>query len=275
MQEFEEKRVKQIRDKTHLAAWYPFKEELVIQWKDHPFFIVSYGGGQFNKFCIVGMDKKQSALKCKNTHQPNQPVHLVHVQMVEKELLKLGLKLHNKTISPATDLFLPSAFQDTTKSLTKPISQHPIQLKTAAELHLIRQKLHQDSASIPTSFTPKSHPEFCKCETTTLNPDNTHQVHYNTTYKLTPDPIKKKQPYGYPMDLLSPTELLMYGGVRTKTHLAMYFMMDMVMESSTTPIPQWFLILFYWSFYSVLLLGKFTNKELRECSNYLQERTNI
>jgi len=58
---FEQKRVNQIKDKTHLAAWYPFKEEMVVRWKNTPFFIVSYGGGQFNKFCIVANGGKGNA----------------------------------------------------------------------------------------------------------------------------------------------------------------------------------------------------------------------
>jgi hypothetical protein len=200
---YEERRNKQIRDKTHLAAWYPFKEELVVQWKDAPFFIVSYGGGQFNKFCIVGLDRSRTSLKCKNANQSRLPQHQIHVHMVEKEIIKQGLRLHHKTISPATDLFLPAAISDTTRSFSKPISQQLIYLTATDVLHKTRSSLHQDSNALPVSFTPKTHPEFCKCETRVTNPDGTFTITHSTQYKASPDPTSKATtlwlPHGAPI----------------------------------------------------------------------------
>ena len=202
VREFEETRSKQLKDKTHLTAWYPFKEELVVQWKDYPFFIVSYGGGQFNKFCVVGLDKTRTSLKCKNCYQANQPQHQVHIQMVQRYMTAHSLKLHHKTISSAYDLFLPPTVQDTTKSLNKPVSQQTIHLKSV-DLAEIRRHLHQDSSSLPLSFTPKTHPEFCKCETIQQTPDGTNIAVFNTTYKATPEPVSKKTtlwlPHGPPI----------------------------------------------------------------------------
>jgi hypothetical protein len=200
---FEEKRVQQIKDKRHLAAWYPFKEELVVQWKDYPFFIVSYGGGQFNKFCIVGLDKTRTALKCKNAHLPNQSLHQVHVQMVEKEMNRLGLCIHHKTISPANDIFPPAALKDTTRSLSKPISQHRLQVESAEEIHKIRCQLHQNSSTLPIMFAPVSHPRFCKCETEMTDSGGSVSVVCQTGYKLIPDAVSKPTtlwlPHGPPI----------------------------------------------------------------------------
>ena len=98
VKKFESKREKQVAAKEHVAAWYPFGEQFVVQWKSHPFFIVPYGGQQINNFCVVALDKTGKHLKCKDTKHPNHPQHQVHVQLVQKEMTKLNLTIRNKTI---------------------------------------------------------------------------------------------------------------------------------------------------------------------------------
>lgn len=188
VREFEETRLKQIKDKTHLAAWYPFKEDLVVRWKDTSFFIVSYGNAQFNNFCIVGLDKTGTVLKCKKTHRPNQAQHQVHVQLVEKEMVKLQLKIHSKTICPINQT-TTTTNTPINSPINKPFSHSPIKLQTSDQLHLIRQ--HQTATSLPMAFVPSSHPTFCKCESLEVLPDAETLILCKTRYKAAPDPASK------------------------------------------------------------------------------------
>lgn len=201
VKEYEEGRLTQVKFKNHFATWYPRREDLVVQWKNSPFFIVSYGAGQFNKFCIVGLDKTKKRLKCKNTHQSNMAHHQAHVGMVEKEMQKLGMAIRHKTIM-ATSVPSPPATipVDTTKPVSKPISQQVIHLKTSDYFHNVRLTMHQNHDKIPAAFSPTSVPDHCKCETVQENPDGTTQTVYATQYKLASEPTNKPTtlwlPYG-------------------------------------------------------------------------------
>ena len=114
----------------------------------------------------------------------------MHVAMVQKEMARLGLRIHNKTISPSTDLNLPSQLVANKPKLSKPISQQTIFLRTTEQLHKMRLNAH---TTIPTAFTPTSHPEFCKCETRTAAQDSpaSSEVVCNTRYKAAPEPVGK------------------------------------------------------------------------------------
>lgn len=190
VQQFEEARMKQVPDKSHLATWYPFREDLVIRWKDTPFFIVSYGSGQFNNFCIVGLDKTNTVLKCKKAHHPHQTQHQIHVQMVAKELTKLNLKIHNRNFYPVDQIHSSSATaNEIPKPVNKPLSQQPIKLITTDKLYYFRQ--HQSSATVPIAFVPPSTPQFCKCVTDIPTAYGEPNLVCQTKYKLAPEPYSK------------------------------------------------------------------------------------
>ena len=190
VEQFELKRLQQVKEKQHVAAWYPFGEHFVVQWKQHPFFIVPYGGGQMNKFCVVGLNKSGLELKCKHAHHPNNPQHQVHVQIVKKEMTRLGLTIWNKTFIPIDQMpknpTLPSPISIPSR---KPYSTTKINLKGNNALNNIRLQLHQSSSSIPQEFKPNPPPKYCTC--TTPSEQGTEVVHC-TPYKVAPEALPKE-----------------------------------------------------------------------------------
>lgn len=197
-----------IASHTSYVPWYTTRENINIQWKDYPYWIVAHGAGQLNKFCIVGLDKTGEQLRCKKTQNPNQTTHRSHATAVAEELTRLGLRIHHKTISPKFDLFLPAKLADKTRSVTKPISKKPIPLTTSAEMHKLRQT-YMSPHLIPSSFRPSSHPRFCQCESQILHSDGTTSIICKTGYKPDPTPAARHStlwlPYGKPI-----TNLVMY-----------------------------------------------------------------
>jgi Chromo (CHRromatin Organisation MOdifier) domain len=189
VREFELQRIKLVEEKRHIAAWYPFGEELVVQWHDHPFFILSHGGGQINKFCVVGVNRAGTALICKHAHHPNHPQHQVHIQLVEKEMKNLNLCLRNKIIRSAFDV---QPMVDSTikvKWVDKPASTTPICLTGAEAAQVKRLAHYSGSSAVPKEFKPAGHPRFCKCETL-VTAEGTEKW-CSTSYKPTPDLYNK------------------------------------------------------------------------------------
>ena len=132
VKEFEDHRATETSLKQTVAYWYPFGENFTVWWKDTPYFIVSYGGGQFNKFCIVGLDKEKKVLKCKNTSNCHTPRHQSHAKMVKKLMVQSGLVVYNKTIVLQSMVAgLPSFVPDcssSNNSIPKPLSNSKISL---------------------------------------------------------------------------------------------------------------------------------------------------
>ena len=163
-------------EKVHVAAWYPFGEQFVIWWKDHPFFIVPYGSGQINKFCVVGLDKTGKQLKCKNTKHPNHPQHQVHLQLVQKEMTKLNLTIHNKTICEKRVVTVEEGQEDRIQAgreeeeeekedeSIKALSVTPISVTGTDLLHVNRRQHYLDSPALPAEFKPTRVPDTCKCD---------------------------------------------------------------------------------------------------------------
>lgn len=204
VQKFEERRGKQVKEKRHVAAWFPYGENFVVRWKQHPFFIVPYGSGQLNKFCVVGVNKSGKALKCKHAHHPDHPQHQVHVQLVEKELSKQKLKLWKKKIVPIDFVEPASEVEPESEQaiVKKPMSRTPIHLISTAELQAARLKLLDGSANIPQEFKPRTHPSFCLCTTEVEGEGGVAEV-CKTRYKSAPEPYSKATtlwlPHGPPI----------------------------------------------------------------------------
>lgn len=104
VEEYEKKKAKAVKGKTHIAAFYNMEDQVVVQWHEHPFFIVSYGGGQVNHFCVVGVNKDKTTLKCKHAKHSKQPTHQAHVALVTKHMEKAGLVLAEGTIKLAINV---------------------------------------------------------------------------------------------------------------------------------------------------------------------------
>lgn len=132
IKEFEDRRATETFQKQTAAYWYPFGENFSVRWKDTPYFVVSYGGGQFNKFCIVGLDKEKKVLKCKDASNCHTPRHQSHAKMVKELMMQSGLVVHNKTIVlQSTVEGLPSFVPDcssSNNSIPKPLSNSKISL---------------------------------------------------------------------------------------------------------------------------------------------------
>jgi hypothetical protein len=177
---FEEQRDQLMKEKRHLASWYPYTEQFVVQWKNLPFFIVPYGSGQLNNFCVVGLDKNGKFLKCKHVHNPNQPQHQVHVKLVQKEMAKLELHIGNKKFCSKEEMMTTENSEPSTnESIPKqrPISKKQINLNCSIAEGQMREGHFSSSHTIPTEFKPKSHPEFCQCQSD------------SKLYKSAPEPL--------------------------------------------------------------------------------------
>jgi hypothetical protein len=173
IKEFELNLATEIVQKHYIAAWYPFREDFAVQWHNASYFIVSYGGGQFNKFCIVGLNKEKNALKCRSSKNCNNPRHQGHVKLVEKLMKNNNLIINNKQITNndnnnLTSSSIPSSLPTSLSLIIfpKPLSTTQVSLfpSTSAQAAFIQQ-LH-DPFSIPMEFKPNSHPPHCKCKLT-------------------------------------------------------------------------------------------------------------
>jgi hypothetical protein len=58
------------------------RTDKVIQYLDTPYFLVPYGQGQFNKYCIVGPDANGTQMRCKHCRHPKTSHHLGHAAKV-------------------------------------------------------------------------------------------------------------------------------------------------------------------------------------------------
>jgi hypothetical protein len=131
---------------------YPFEDHFVAQWNKLPFFIVPYGGGQYGKFCCIGLNKQGNTLKCKHAHHPNQPQHQVHITLAMKKMKRLGLVISNKSLVSAEAAALFTGSNDTPAAkVNKPISQAAIHLISPAHVHTARQQHQFASPTVPAS----------------------------------------------------------------------------------------------------------------------------
>ena len=164
--EYEEQRARQIDLKRHVTSWFPFEEQFVAQWHNHPFFIVSYGAGQTNKFCVVGLDTKR-ALTCKHASDPHKSQHVVHRKLVQEHMKKHQLVVHNRSIMTAAAAATMSVSEESREpvapKLTKPLSKLEISVQPSAEMQEILDTHHRNSTKLPTKLYPKAHPDQCCC----------------------------------------------------------------------------------------------------------------
>lgn len=162
---YEKARQAEISHQQHPISWYPFGEQFAVQWKTHPYFVVSYGAGQFNKFCIVGLDKTGQELKCKHTKNKNNPRHRVHLNMVAALMKSKDLVIHNsKIMSAASAATIPMHTPVSSKPFfPKPLSSSQISIFPSPEIQKLLVQQITDPASIPIEFKPTTHPEWCKC----------------------------------------------------------------------------------------------------------------
>jgi hypothetical protein len=194
VKEFEEQKSALVTQKKHIAAWYPLNEQLVVQWKDHSFFIVSHGSGELNNFCVVGINKLGTGIICKHTNHPNIPQHQVHVQLVEKEMEKLKLRIWNKTrIGSVFEVQnCPEEQLELQKSkrnwIEHPASTTSITLTSIESIHTKRLQHYQGSPTLVQEFKPESPPRFCKCVSHVGSGTDTAEI-CCTVYKTAPDLI--------------------------------------------------------------------------------------
>lgn len=172
-----------ISEKQHIAAWYPFREDFVVQWKNFPYFVVSYGAGQFNKFCIVGLSKDGKQLKCKNSKNCNVPRHQAHVKLVERLMKEKELIIHQKSIIKASELTPIEPSIPTISTFPKPLSSSKISFFLSSEIKATLAHQLEFPKSIPMEFKPSSPPSHCKC----ILADKS-----NGTYKSEPEIIPGK-----------------------------------------------------------------------------------
>ncbi len=154
--------------KQQAVSWFPFDEKFVVQWKDHPFFVVSYGAGQLNKFCIIGLDKTGLVLVCKGTKNRGGSRHLVHINMVKSLMTSKQLVIHNREIMSADQAAkIPKRTPSSTDSIfPSPLSTKPTSIFPSSTIQdCLIQHISSISAStsIPMDLVPRQHPVHCKC----------------------------------------------------------------------------------------------------------------
>jgi hypothetical protein len=162
VQQYEDLRNHCTREERDVEAFFPYEEGFAVQWKDFPYFVVPYGGGQWNNFCVVGLDHQKQKLKCKYTRNADVSVHLAHVQAVKKKMQQLTLCIHKGKILPAAQVAAMSSdeiHEDVPDVvLEKPVSKTKIHLLDGAS------GLEAKRDSWPVDLKPLTHPRFCKCE---------------------------------------------------------------------------------------------------------------
>ena len=184
IQHYEATVLTEIAQKTHIAAWYPFKEDFAVQWLNLPYFAVSYGGGQLNKFCIVGFNKDKSKLVCKDATKKENPRHQAHVILVDRLLQSKGLvAFQGNIITEAEKALIISSVPSLpeTTGFSKPISKTRLSLIPSTSVQEALKQQLQNPQSVPMEFKPKNHPEKCKCVL-----ENGDQGQYKTSPEILP-----------------------------------------------------------------------------------------
>jgi hypothetical protein len=156
---FDERKRQLLESKQHVDSWYPYRESHVVRWRETGYFVVPYGGGQWNLFCVVGLNREKKELKCKHIHGDVGGVHTVHIHLVRQYMQEAGLVIHNNGITARAEAEVNAAGIDNAgpslRPVRKPISKTPIHLKPVARL--------QNNGSIPVEFKPAAPSSPCNC----------------------------------------------------------------------------------------------------------------
>ena len=188
--EYNQQYHKLVKEKRHIEAFYGLEEDFVVQWNDEPYFIVTYGQNEHNKFCIVGLNKAGNSLICKKAHNPGHSHHQVHIQLVQHKLEELSLRIWptRKYIGPILDVQLSMIPATPNEDFKKPLSCTPIQILSGKEEGIRRLQHHFDSPYLPVEYRPKQPPLHCTCSDKT---DAGGQPIYDVCYKAGPDRCSK------------------------------------------------------------------------------------
>lgn len=165
IEQFERKQVSEITAKQHAVSWYPFDEQFAVKWKEQPFFVVSYGGRQTNKFCIVRLDKTGTKLKCKTAKHPHNPRHKIHLNMITSLMKSHELVIHNQTIMTVQEAAATPIIStmQSIPTFPKPLSTSKVTIFPSKDLQDQLVKHVHDLAAIPMEFKPLSYPDHCQC----------------------------------------------------------------------------------------------------------------
>lgn len=168
VEKFERERFTPVPHKEQTPTWLLQADDFIVQWMSHPYFVVPCGGGQTNKFCVVGLDKAGVSLKCKHTKEPHVALHQLHAGIVKREMTRRDLVIFNKKIIPkgeATDIPEEKKKEPTR---AKPYSTSPvaIQLQPAVIAKLAEIALRKNSLELQ----PPRPTGSCKCFNSPKNP---------------------------------------------------------------------------------------------------------
>jgi hypothetical protein len=194
----------------------------VVRWGDSRFFLVPYGHGLINKFCIVGPNKDKSGLTCKGVHHPKTAIHLHHIKAVMGKIKEYRWDLKEVLTAPAEpkvitgmlpppNLPLSPSFSSTTpaspdivdtdssslptaplpstvppppKASKFPLSYKPINLDLDMTIKNKLRKQTFEYSKIPVAFLPEKPPAVCKCTTIDIDGKTTYITPYKRELEL-------------------------------------------------------------------------------------------